>query len=196
MSKETCARRFCAREEKRVNPPNRLWFPWMTSFFLAWWRLRPLRACSSSLSALSHRSVHPWPDWAWWASSWFRLWSSILRRSAMQQNSRGNNAAKIDGGAIPNPATFGVPYAACRLPSIDCQGQRSGTELLQPAFGMLSGGCLREQSSKTILSIESNPRIVKSGDISSLLRRSFVQICYSFSLSSLRQREKQPQSPS
>jgi hypothetical protein len=46
---------------------------------------------------------------------------------------------------ILNPATFGVPYAACRLPSIDCQGQRSGIVMLQPAFGMLSGGCLREK---------------------------------------------------
>jgi len=47
---------------------------------------------------------------------------------------------------ILNPVTFGVPYAACRLPSIDCQGQRSGIGLLQPAFGMLSGGCRREQT--------------------------------------------------
>ena len=56
-----------------------------------------------------------------------------------------HNAAKREGGAILNPATFGVPYAACRLLNTDCQGQRSGIELLQPAFGMLSGGCLREQ---------------------------------------------------
>ena len=49
---------------------------------------------------------------------------------------------------ILNPATFGVPYAAYRLPSIDCQGQRSGIELLQPAFGMLSDGCWPEQTLK------------------------------------------------
>jgi len=47
---------------------------------------------------------------------------------------------------ILNPATFGVPYAAYRLPSIDCQGQRSGIVMLQPAFGMLSGGCLPERT--------------------------------------------------
>jgi len=60
-----------------------------------------------------------------------------------------------------------------------------------------SRACLIFTSSKTILSIESSPRIEKSGDILSarlallsLLRRSFVQIWYSFSLSSLKQGEE------
>ena len=87
----------------------RLWFPWMISFPLASWRLLPLPACRSFLSASRHRSVHLWSDWPSWACLWIRPWSSTLRRTAMRQNSRGNK---------PNRATH---IAAAQM-------QRSGRQ--------------------------------------------------------------------
>ena len=62
-------------------------------------------------------------------------------------------ANKLLCGVNLNPATFGVPYAACRLLNTGCQGQHSGIELLQPAFGMLSDGCWPEQTLKRHLQI-------------------------------------------